>query len=136
MSEKTHATDHEILSELSPDTGGVQIVPRYDDNITHPNCLIVDPYRDAAHGPTIMATVEHYSESKNSTGFPWEIVEVIEEPLVLKAAIEAALKYAEDNKVPVIFINQDGFSTVAEKQQTDTTAVREALARTDAPKPT
>ncbi len=144
MSEKTHPTDHEILSDLPPDTKDILIIPRYDDRITCPNCLVVDPYRDTEHGSTIMATVEHYLATENSTGFPgfpWTIVEVTEKPLVLKAAIEAALKYAEDNKVPVIFLNQGGYSTATEKLQTDTvvldpTAVRKGLARTGAPKPT
>ncbi len=123
MSENTHATDQEILSEFLPDTGGIQIVPRYSDTITHPNCLVVDPYRDTEHGSTIMANVEHYLESKDATGFPWEIVLVTEEPLVLEVAVDAALRYAEDNKVSVIFLNQGGFSTEAERRQTGTTEI-------------
>ena len=124
MSDGTHAADHDMLSDLASHTGDIQIIPRYDDDISHPNCLIVAPFRKTEHGPTIMATVEHYLWKKDCAGFPWTIVKVTEEALVLKAAVEAALKYAEDNKIPVIFLNQDGFSTDAEKQQTDTTAIK------------
>ena len=119
----TKTTDHEILSDFLSDLGEIQIVPRYDDVITHPNCLVVDPYRDTERGTAIMASVEHYLESKDATEFPWRIVLVTEEPLVLKAAVEAALEYAKDYKVPVIFLNQGGFSTAAEKQQTGTTEI-------------
>ena len=124
MSEKPEATVDKMLSDLPSDTGAIKIIPRYDDDISHPNCLIVAPFRKTAHGPTIMATVEHYLWKKDCSGFPWTIVEVTEEPLVLKAAVEAALKYAEDRKITVIFLNQDGFSTDAEKQQTNTIVIK------------
>ena len=125
MSDGTHAAGHEMLSDLPSDTGDIQVIPRYNDDISHPNCLIVDPYRKTAHGPTIMATVEHYLWKKDSTGFPWTIVKLTAEALVLKAAMEAALKYAEDNNVPVILLNnQNGFSTDAEKKQTDTKVIK------------
>ena len=124
MSEKPEATVDKMLTDLPHNESGIEIIPRYDDDISHPNCLIVDPYRKSAHGSTIMATVERYLWKKDSTGFPWMIVPVTEEPLVLKAAMEAALKYAEDKKIPVILLNQDGFSTDAEKQQTDTTVIK------------
>jgi hypothetical protein len=127
MSDSTHATDHEMLSDLPSDTGDIEIIPRYNDDISHPNCLIVAPFRKSAHGPTIMATVEHYLWKKDSTGFPWTIIPVAQEPLVLKAAVEAALAYAEDKKVPVIFLNQDGFSTDAERKQTDTTVIKRPM---------
>ena len=72
MSENTHAADHEMLSALLTDTEGIQIIPRYDEgDIGHPNCLVVAPYPDSANGTTIMATVEHYFENKESAGFPW-----------------------------------------------------------------
>ena len=56
-------------------------------------------------------------------GFPWEITLVTEEPLSLKAAVDVALRYAEDNNVSVIFRNQDDFSTDTEREQTDTTEI-------------
>ena len=133
----TKTTDHEILSDFLSDLGEIQIVPRYDDVITHPNCLVVDPYRDTERGTAIMASVEHYLESKDATEFPWRIVLVTEEPLVLKAAVEAALEYAKDYKVPVIFLNQGGFSAAAEKQQTGTAEILRLPRPGDSlPKPT
>ena len=137
MGEKSRATDHEILCDFLPDTGEIQIVPRYDDVITHPNCLVVDPYRDTERGTAIMASVEHYLESKDATEFPWRIVLVTEEPLVLKAAVEAALEYAKDYKVPVIFLNQGGVSAEAEERQTGTTEILRLPRPGDSlPKPT
>ncbi len=124
MSENTHAADQEVLSALLSETGNVQIIPRYDErDIGHPNCLVVAPYRESAIGSAIMANVEHYRKKEDSSGFPWEIVLITEQPLVLKAAVEAALRYAEDNDISVIFLNQGGFSTDEEKQQTGTTAI-------------
>jgi hypothetical protein len=124
MSEKPEATADKMLSDVPHGELGVEIIPRYNDEISHPNCLVVAPFRKTAHGPTILATVEHYLENPEPGGFPWTIVPVTREPLVLKAAMEAALSFAEDNSIPVIFLNQDGFSTAAEKQQTDTTVLK------------
>ena len=123
MGEKTRATDHEILCDFLPDTGKIQIVTRYDDVITHPNCLVVAPYLDPAYGPILFANVEHYLENKNPTGFPWEIILLTDNPLRLKDAVDTAMRYAEDNNVPVILINQDGFSTADEREQTGTTEI-------------
>ncbi len=135
MSEKTHAADPEMLSALLSDTIGIQIIPRYDESdITHPNCLVVAPHLDPEYGPILFANVEHYLENKDSTGFPWEIVLLTEEPLRLKAAVDVALKYAEENDVPVILINQDGFSTADERQQTGTTQILK-LPRTGGTRP-
>ena len=137
MGEKTRATDHEILCDFLPDTEEIQLVPRYDDVITHPNCLVVDPYRDTERGSTIMASVEHYLESRGAAAFPWQIVQVIEEPLVLKAAVDAALEYARNYKVPVIFLNQGSVSTAAERQQTGSTEILRLPRPGDSlPKPT
>ena len=129
MSEKHEMAAKQILSELPRGESSVQIVPRYDDDISHPNCLVVAPFRKTTHGPTIMASVEHYSENPEPSGFPWTIVPVTPEPLVLKAAMEVALRFAESNNVPVIFLNQDGFSTDAEKRQTDTKALKIGVPR-------
>lgn len=124
MSENSHVADSEMISALLSDTEGIQIIPRYDErDISHPNCLVVAPYRDPAYGPVLFANVEHYLESKDPTGFPWEITLLTEEPVRLKAAVDAALKYAKENDVPVILINQDGFSTDEEKEQTGTTEI-------------
>jgi len=123
MSKPIHAVDQEMFSDQPSDTGGIQLVPRYTDDIGHPNCLVVAPFRKSAQTPTIMATVEHYREKLDPKGFPWTILPVTEEALVLKAAVEAAVKYAEDNDIRVIFLNQNGFSTTAERQQTDTKAL-------------
>ena len=92
MSENTHAADQEVLSALLSETGNIQIIPRYDErDIGHPNCLVVAPYRESAIGSGIMANVEHYRKNEDSSGFPWEIVLITEQPLTLKAAVEAAL---------------------------------------------
>ncbi len=124
MSENSHAADQEVLSALLSETGDIQIIPRYDErDIGHPNCLVVAPYRESAIGSAIMANVEHYRKNEDSSGFPWEIVLITEKPLALKAAVEVALRYAEDNDISVIFLNQGGFSTDEEKQQTGTTAI-------------
>jgi hypothetical protein len=124
MIEKPTVTDQEILADVPHGETGVEIIPRYSDDISHPNCLVVAPFRKTEHGPTIMATVEHYFENSEPGGFPWTILPVTSEPLTLKAAMETALSFAEHNNIPVIFVNQDGFSTAAEKQQTDTKAIR------------
>jgi len=127
MIEKPTVTDQEILADVPHDETGVEIIPRYNNDISHPNCLVVAPFRKTKHGPTIMATVEHYFENSEPGGFPWTILQVTSEPLTLKAAMETALSFAEHNNIPVIFLNQDGFSTDAEKQQTDTKAFKTAL---------
>lgn len=124
MSDSPHPTEQDLLSELPEDTTGVQLIPRYDDDISHPNCLVVAPFRQTKHRPTIMATVEHYAENPDPNGFPWTILPVIENPLELKAAVDEAMKFAKANGVPVVFLNQDGFSSADELQQTDTKALK------------
>ena len=124
MSENTHSDDPQMVSALLSDTEEVQIIPRYDESdITHPNCLVIAPYRDPSYGPLLFANVEHYLKSTDPTGFPWEIILLTQEPLRLNAAVDLAVKYAEENDVPVILINQDGFSTAEEREQTGTTAI-------------
>ncbi len=124
MIEKPTVADQKIPAAASHDETGVEIIPRYNNDISHPNCLVVAPFRKTEHGPTIMATVEHYSENPEPGVFPWTILTVTSEPLTLRAAMEAALSFAGNNNIPVIFVNQDGFSTAAEKQQTDTKALK------------
>jgi len=124
MGKNIHSADHEVLSVLLTDTEGIQIIPRYNESdIGHPNCLVIAPYRGTEHDTALMANVEHYLERRDSTGFPWEITLLTEDPLRLKAAVDLAVRYAKENNVPVIFLNQDGFSTDAEKQQTGTTEI-------------
>ncbi len=122
--ETTSAAEAETPSVPSPDLGDIKLIPRTDDQIDHPNCLVVAPYRLSAEGPTIMATVEHYKEDQESAGFPWKILQVTEEALLLKAAVDVAVEYAKTNDVPVILLNVDGFSTAAERRQTDTIRVK------------
>jgi hypothetical protein len=112
------------VPELPTHTGQVSLIPRYDDAISYPNCLVVDPFRKLAYGKVIMATVEHYFENQNTSGFPWTIIPVLEKPLPLKNAVTAAVSFAEKNNIPVILLNQDGFSSASEKRQTDTQALK------------
>jgi len=124
MSETANTAEHRMPTDASSEREGIKIIPRYDDKISHPNCLVVSPYRDAANGTAVMATVDHYLENKDAGGFPWQIVPVIERSLRLKAAVDAAVRYAKDNNVPVILLDQGGFSTTAERRQTDTTLLK------------
>ena len=124
MSENTHAGDQEVLSALLTDSKGIEIIPRYNESdIGHPNCLVIAPFLNTEHDTALMANVEHYLERQDSTGFPWEITLLTEDPLRLKAAVDLAVRYAKEKNVPVIFLNQDGFSTDAEKLQTGTTEI-------------
>jgi len=124
MSQNTHAADQEVLSALLTDSKGIEIIPRYNESdIGHPNCLVIAPYRGTEHDTALMANVEHYRERQDSTGFPWEITLLTEDPIRLKAAVDLAVRYAKQNNVSVIFLNQDGFSTDDEKQQTGTTEI-------------
>jgi hypothetical protein len=107
----------------------VIVIPRYDDGIPSSNCLVVAPFRKAAQAPTLMARVEHYRRNKEAGGFPWTILPVTEEPVLLKKAMELALSYARSNSVPVIFVNQDGFSSDLEKRQTDTQPLKTGAPR-------
>jgi len=120
------------MNENTPDSGsvaaaldqpaptGVTVVPRAGNEIPHPNCLVVEPYRDAARGDRLLASVEHYREIENATGFPWRIVPIANEPLGFKDAMELAMTYAKRHAVPVIVVNHDGMSSDSERQQTDT----------------
>ena len=109
-----------VLSGSEPN-GNVQVVPRSGNEIPYPNCLVVEPYRDAARNDNLFATVEHFVETKDPSGFPWKIVPVSDEPQTFKAAMDLAMAYAQRQGVPVILVNHDGMSSDAERQQTDTT---------------
>lgn len=122
--DKPSATEAKTPSASPADLGDIKLIPRTDDQIDHPNCLVVAPYRLSEEGPTIMATVEHYYENNESAGFPWTILQVTEKALLLKAAVDKAVEYAKANDVPVILLNVDGFSTATERRQTDTERVK------------
>lgn len=102
----------------------VMIIPRYGDDISSSNCLVVAPFRKSERGPTILATVEHYRANAADTGFPWTILPVVADATPLQRAMDTAISYAKANGVYAIFVNQDGFSSDAEKRQTDTKALK------------
>jgi len=102
----------------------VMVIPRYDDDISSSNCLVVAPFRMSERGPTILATVEHYRANTDDNGFPWTILPVVSDALPLKEAMDAAINYAKENGVYAVFVNQDGFSSDAEKRQTDTRSMK------------
>ena len=128
MNEMSQTSLAAALPELPSSTSQVSLVPRYDDSISYPNCLVVDPFRKLVYGKVIMATVDHYFENQNASGFPWTIISVLEKPLPLKDAVTAAVSFAEKNNIPVILLNQDGFSSAAEKKQTDTQSLKKGPA--------
>ncbi len=130
MSSTSKAEATNAIPGNSAGSGDVMIIPRYSDDISSSNCLVVAPFRKSERGPTIMATVEHYRANDADSGFPWTILPVVGEALPLKQAMESAVRYAKANGVYAIFVNQDGFSSETEKRQTDTKALR-----TGAPKP-
>jgi hypothetical protein len=120
MNENAPASNSALAALDQPTPAGVTVVPRNGNEIPHPNCLVVEPFRDAAHGDRLLANVEHYLEIENPTGFPWRIVPVNNEPLSLTDAMELAMAYATKQAVPVIVVNHDGMSSDSERQQTDT----------------
>jgi hypothetical protein len=102
---------------------GVKVIPRSGQEIPYPNCLLIDPYRTSPESPTLLATVEHFVEERQATGFPWKIRAIHDEVVTFKEAMDLALRYAEAKKIPIILVNQDGLSSEAEKRQTDTTVL-------------
>jgi len=111
-----------VYVQNSPDTG-IQVLPRTDNEIAYPNCLVVEPYRETASGERLLATVEHFTEIENSNGFPWKIVPVNNETLEFQDAMELAMAYAKRRQVPVILVNHDSLSSDIERQMTDTTVL-------------
>ena len=124
MSDTPHATDQSLLCGLPDDIDWARLIPRYDEGISHPNCIIIAPFRKTSGDPTIMATVEHYAKNANPGGFPWTILPVTQQPLPLRTAVAEAFRFAKTNKIAVIYLNQDGFSSDAELRQTDTKALK------------
>ena len=112
-------SDHATAKNTTDGTlgSGIKVVPRSGNEIPYPNCLVIDTSSDSG---TIMATVEHFQESRTEGGFPWKIEPVNDQPLPFDVAIDLATRYAEDNGVPVILVNQEGLSSDQHKQQTDT----------------
>lgn len=112
----------QVLAAETPSTG-VTVLPRSGNEIPYPNCLVVEPFRDAAQNDQLCASVEHFVEIQNPTGFPWKITPVNNEPIGFKDAVELAMAYAQRHGVPVILVNHDDLSSAAERQQTDTTVL-------------
>jgi hypothetical protein len=117
------------LTQAQP-IAGVTVMPRSGNEIPHPNCLVVEPYRDTARGGELLASVEHYQEVENPTGFPWKILPINREPMAFKRAMELAMAYAKRQNVPVILVNHDGLSSADERQQTDTVVLNVKAPRT------
>ena len=126
MSSTSKAQTLNLIPDKPTGSNDVMIIPRYDDDISSSNCLVVAPYRKSERGPTILATVEHYRANDAESGFPWTILPVVSESMPLQQAMDAAIRYAKENGVYAIFVNQDGFSSEAEKRQTDTKSMKTA----------
>ncbi|HEY5624040.1 MAG TPA: hypothetical protein VIV14_09775 [Gammaproteobacteria bacterium] len=129
MSTTHDAAGRRPLPDRSGSSDDIIVIPRYDDSIPSSNCLVVAPFRKAERTPTIMANIEHYQRNADPVGFPWSIQPVTEEPVLLQDAMEIAMAYARANRVPAIFVNQDGFSSDSEKRQTDTQPLRTGAPR-------
>lgn len=124
MSSTSKAKTLNLIPDKPTGSDDVMIIPRYDDDISSSNCLVVAPYRKSERGPTILAYVEHYRANAADSGFPWTILPVVSEAMPLKQAMDTAISYAKENGVYAIFVNQDGFSSESEKRQTDTKAMK------------
>lgn len=120
MNEKAPNPDSVIAALEQPVPSGVTVVPRNGNELPHPNCLVVEPSRDPHSGDRLLASVEHFREVENPSGFPWRITPVNNEPLGFKEAMELAMAYAKRHAVPVIVVNHDGMSSDSERRQTDT----------------
>jgi len=118
-----------VLAETQP-AGNVQVIPRSGNEIPYPNCLVVEPFRDAALGNNLLASVEHFVETENPSGFPWKIVPINDDPLPFKKAMQLAMTYAQQQGVPVILVNHDSMSSAEERQQTDTAILNLGGSRT------
>ena len=131
MEENTSDTQNLAAVLAGNQSGGnVQVVPRTGNEIPYPNCLVVEPYRDAARDENLVASVEHFTETEDPSGFPWRIVPVNDDPLPFKKAMELAMAYAQRQNVPVILVNHDSMSSAEERQQTDTTVLNLGASRT------
>lgn len=131
MSSTSKAETLNLIPDKPTGSDDVLIIPRYNDDISNSNCLVVAPFRKSERGPTILATVEHYRATAADSGFPWTILPVVSEAMPLKQAMDAAVSYAKANGVYAIFVNQDGFSSEAEKRQSDTKAMKTAAPKQD-----
>ena len=102
---------------LSASKAQIQVIPRPENEISYPNCLVVDP-EPGADGSSMVATVDHFVLEEESADFPWHIVPVVEEPIPFEEAMEAAAQYADEYAVPIILVNQD------ERKRPTNTAIR------------
>lgn len=129
---KNASNTQNLVSVLSggQSASNVRVIPRSGNEIPYPNCLVVEPYRDAARGDNLFASVEHFVEIENSSGFPWRIVPVANDPLPFKDAMDLAMAYAQRQGVPVILVNHDSLSSATERRQTDTTVLNLGASRT------
>lgn len=99
-----------------------EVLPRDGIEIDHTNCLVVDPQLSGIGGK-LVATVEHFELLNDPEGFPWQVTQVVENPLGLKEAMEQAREYATQQGVPVILVNQEQLGTARQRQQTDTSII-------------
>ena len=121
--------DRTVKLRALPDPAGTThaepiVLPRTGNEISYPNCLVVDTQPSAASGTTVLASIDHFVEREGRGGFPWEIKQITDQMLPFSEAMDLAKQYAREHQVPVILVNQDGFSSDSERRQTDTAVIR------------
>ena len=124
MTENPNAKEDQLGPANDASAQKVQIIHRVSNEVAHPNCLVVAPYRENAETTELLATVEHFIKHQDPSGFPWKILPITQSGVILKTAMALALDYASKNAIPVILVNQEDFSTDVEKQQTDTKMIQ------------
>ncbi|HEX9877188.1 MAG TPA: hypothetical protein VGC50_11100 [Gammaproteobacteria bacterium] len=127
MSRMIENPPNQDQSTSEPEAEGapvVRVLQRSGNEIPYPNCLVVEPYRENDTGMELLATVEHFVQLKDPTGFPWQISAVSRGPLSFEEAMNLAKAYADRKQVPIILVNHDALSSPAERQQTDTTVIK------------
>jgi len=124
VNEDSNANKDQLGAGIPASARKVQIIHRVGNEVAHPNCLVVSPYRENTETTELLATVEHFIKHQDPSGFPWKIVPITQSGVILKTAMVLALDYASKNDIPVILVNQEEFSTDVEKQQTDTKMIQ------------